>query len=141
MGSLQSPYHSIAYHEVFDVSCCCFHRCCRGFKCIGSCTTTWSSTTTCSPISSTTCPLPTKTASIRLLSSIWATKTWRWIERPSPTLTAGQEWWYRDRLSAPSAAVKWWTRWKFSAAPPAPRQELQGCSRLCEAQHWHHPVR
>merc|ERR1712212_334070 len=129
--SLQPPYKSVAYHEVFDLSCC--RRC----KCIGSSTTTWSPTITCSPISSTTCSLPTKTASIRLLSSLW-TQTWRRIERPSPTLTAGQEWWYRDRLSPPSAVVKWWTRWKrweegriwwqSSAAPPAPRQELQGCS-------------
>merc|ERR1712212_1064287 len=151
MGSLQSPYHSIAYHEVFDLSCCCFHWCRCSFKCIGSSTTTWSSTTTCSPISSTTCSLPTKTTSIRRLSSLWATNTWRRIARSSPPLTAGQERWYRDRLSPPSAAPEWWTRWKrweegwiwwkFSAAPSAPWQELQGCSRLREAQHWHNPVR
>merc|ERR1712083_69036 len=154
MGSIQ--YQLSAYHEVFDISCCS-HRCCRGCKCIGSSTTsrssttTSSSTTTCSPISYTTSPLPTKTASIRLPSSLWTTKTWRRIERPSPTLIAGQEWWYRDRLSPSSAVAEWWTRWKrweegriwwkFSAAPPASWEELQGCSRLCQAQHWHNPVR
>merc|ERR1719233_242209 len=50
------------------------------------------------------------------------------------------------KISSPPVVERWprregWERerWdEFSAAAPAPRPELQGCPRLCEAEHWHH---
>merc|ERR1712083_1266677 len=132
-------------HEGSDV--CCSHRwCCCADKCSRSSTTGSSSTPTSS--------LPPKTTCIRRLwsSSLWTTISWwRWRSgRPSPTFTAWQEWRFRlNERSPPLAVVKRWPRregWEregwdqFSATSPAARQELQGCSRLCEAEHWHHFV-